>query len=43
MGLPETGDWPHIPTNPRTAPALPNIKAVASRYDTVFMLKNGTA
>jgi len=42
MGLPETGVWRNVPTNPRTAPVVHNIKAVASRYTTVFQLKNGT-
>jgi len=39
MGLPTTG----VPKNPRTAPVVDNIKAVASKQTTVFLLKNGTA
>jgi len=44
MGLPEIpGVAGNVPTNPRTAPVVHNIKAVASRQTTVFLLKNGTA
>jgi len=43
MGLPETGVVGNIPTNPRTAPVVHDIKAVASKRTTVFLLKNGTA
>jgi len=42
MGLPETGVVGNVPKNPRTAPVVRNIKAVASRWHTVFLLKNGT-
>jgi len=42
MGLPETGVRGNVPTNPRTAPVVHNIKAVASRGHTLFLLKNGT-
>jgi len=43
MGLPPTGVRGNVPTNPRTAPVVANIKAVASKQNTVFLLKNGTA
>jgi len=43
MGLPETGVSGNVPTNPRTAPVVHNIQAVASFLTTVFLLKNGTA
>jgi len=43
MGLPETGVLGNVPTHPRTAPVVHNIKAIASKFTTVFLLKNGTA
>jgi len=44
MGLPKTNPISgNVPKNPRTAPVVHNIKAVASRMHTVFLLKNGTA
>jgi len=43
MGLPETGVRGNVPTNPRMAPVVHDFKAVASKYSTVFLLKNGTA